>query len=89
LAALRSGSALADDLAAHLQRLDPSSQQRSFLDEIAQPALGQAPQAVPCLQDPSTLYRMHLDKVSLSEVQWFADGPAVVRSLNDTGHLAS
>jgi probable phosphoglycerate mutase len=35
---------------------------------------------------PSTLYRMHLDLVSLSEVQWFADGPAVVRSLNDTGH---
>jgi broad specificity phosphatase PhoE/ribonuclease HI len=35
---------------------------------------------------PTTLYRMHLDLVSLSEVQWFADGPAVVRSLNDTGH---
>ncbi|HWG95002.1 MAG TPA: bifunctional RNase H/acid phosphatase [Mycobacteriales bacterium] len=36
---------------------------------------------------PSALYRMHLDLVSLSEVQWFADGPAVVRSMNDTGHL--
>jgi ribonuclease H / adenosylcobalamin/alpha-ribazole phosphatase len=36
---------------------------------------------------PSSLYRMHLDLVSLSEVQWFADGPAVVRSMNDTGHL--
>ena len=35
---------------------------------------------------PSALYRMHLDLVSLSEVQWFADGPAVVRSLNDTHH---
>ena len=35
---------------------------------------------------PTALYRMHLDLVSLSEVQWFADGPAVVRSLNDTGH---
>ena len=37
---------------------------------------------------PSALYRMHLDLVSLSEVQWFADGPAVVRSLNDTHHYA-
>ncbi len=37
---------------------------------------------------PSALYRMHLDLACLSEVQWFADGPAVVRSLNDTGHLA-
>lgn len=36
---------------------------------------------------PSALYRMHLDLTSLSEVQWFADGPAVVRSLNDTRHL--
>jgi broad specificity phosphatase PhoE/ribonuclease HI len=34
----------------------------------------------------SSLYRMHLDLVSLSEVQWFADGPAVVRSMNDTHH---
>ena len=36
---------------------------------------------------PTALYRMHLDLACLSEVQWFADGPAVVRSLNDTGHL--
>lgn len=36
---------------------------------------------------PSALYRMHLDLACLSEVQWYADGPAVVRSLNDTGHL--
>jgi len=36
---------------------------------------------------PSALYRMHLDLACLSEVQWFADGPAVVRSLNDTGHV--
>jgi broad specificity phosphatase PhoE len=36
---------------------------------------------------PSALHRMHLDLASLSQVQWFADGPAVVRSLNDTGHL--
>ncbi|MFP5371028.1 MAG: bifunctional RNase H/acid phosphatase, partial [Actinomycetes bacterium] len=38
---------------------------------------------------PTSLYRMHLDLVSLSEVQWFADGPAVVRSMNDTGHLSA
>ena len=36
---------------------------------------------------PSALYRMHLDLACLSEVQWFADGPAVVRSLNDTAHV--
>jgi len=36
---------------------------------------------------PTALYRMHLDLASLSEVQWFSDGPAVVRKLNDTGHL--
>jgi broad specificity phosphatase PhoE/ribonuclease HI len=35
---------------------------------------------------PSALYRMHLDLVSLSTVQWFSDGPAVVRSMNDTHH---
>jgi broad specificity phosphatase PhoE/ribonuclease HI len=36
---------------------------------------------------PAALYRMHLDLASVSQVQWFADGPAVVRSMNDTGHL--
>ncbi|MCW2613066.1 MAG: Phosphoglycerate mutase [Frankiales bacterium] len=36
---------------------------------------------------PSALYRMHLDLACLSEVQWYADGPSVVRSMNDTGHL--
>ena len=35
----------------------------------------------------SALYRMHLDLTGLSEVQWFADGPAVVRSMNDTAHV--
>ncbi|MDP9436557.1 MAG: histidine phosphatase family protein, partial [Actinomycetota bacterium] len=36
---------------------------------------------------PSALHRMHLDLACLSEVRWYADGPAVVRSLNDTHHL--
>jgi broad specificity phosphatase PhoE/ribonuclease HI len=36
---------------------------------------------------PSSLYRMHLDLACLSEVQWFADGPSVVRSFNDTAHV--
>lgn len=39
------------------------------------------------LAPPEALYRMHLDVASLCEVHWYADGPAVVRSLNDTGHL--
>ena len=37
---------------------------------------------------PSALYRIHLDLAALSEVDWFADGPSVVRSMNDTHHLA-
>ncbi|MBE2999618.1 histidine phosphatase family protein [Nocardiopsis sp. HNM0947] len=34
------------------------------------------------------LYRMHLDTACLSRVDCYADGPMVVRSLNDTAHLA-
>jgi probable phosphoglycerate mutase len=37
---------------------------------------------------PSSLYRMHLDLACLSTVQWFADGPAVVRSMNETHYLS-
>lgn len=33
------------------------------------------------------LYRMHLDTACLTEVDYYADGPQVVRSLNDTAHL--
>ena len=40
------------------------------------------------LAPPPALRRMHLDVACLCEVNWYADGPAVVRSLNDTGHLA-
>jgi ribonuclease H / adenosylcobalamin/alpha-ribazole phosphatase len=36
----------------------------------------------------SSLYRMFLDTASLSRIDWYPDGPAVVRSLNDTAHLA-
>lgn len=35
----------------------------------------------------SVLYRLHLDVASLSVVDWFADGPATVRLVNDTSHL--
>jgi probable phosphoglycerate mutase len=35
----------------------------------------------------SALFRMHLDTASLSVLDWFADGQAVVRTLNDTHHL--
>jgi len=34
------------------------------------------------------LYRMHLDVAALCQVDWYADGPAVLRSFNDTGHLS-
>jgi len=38
---------------------------------------------------PSALYRMHLDPASLSVIDSWSDGPAVVRLLNDTGHLGA
>jgi broad specificity phosphatase PhoE len=41
------------------------------------------------LAPPAALYRMHLDVASLCEIDWYADGPAVLRSFNDTGHLAT
>ena len=39
------------------------------------------------LAPPAALFRIHLDVASLSEVDWYGDGPASVRSLNDTSHL--
>ena len=39
------------------------------------------------LAPPAALFRIHLDVASLSRVDWFADGPALVRSMNDTAHL--
>jgi len=35
----------------------------------------------------SALFRIHLDTAGLSIVDWHADGPAVVRLVNDTSHL--
>jgi ribonuclease H / adenosylcobalamin/alpha-ribazole phosphatase len=35
------------------------------------------------------LYRIHLDPASVSTVDWYADGPGVVRLVNDTSHLDS
>jgi probable phosphoglycerate mutase len=40
------------------------------------------------LAPPAALYRMHLDVAALSEIDWYADGPAVLRSFNDTSYLA-
>jgi broad specificity phosphatase PhoE/ribonuclease HI len=37
---------------------------------------------------PSLLYRLHLDLASLSIAEFFPDGPASVRLVNDTSHLA-
>jgi broad specificity phosphatase PhoE/ribonuclease HI len=36
---------------------------------------------------PGALYRMHLDLACLSHIDYYADGPAVVRAFNDTAHL--
>jgi probable phosphoglycerate mutase len=43
--------------------------------------------AAALLAPPAALYRMHLDVAALCEIDWYADGPAVLRSFNDTGHL--
>jgi broad specificity phosphatase PhoE/ribonuclease HI len=40
------------------------------------------------LEAPSgVLYRLHLDVASVSTVDWYADGPASVRTVNATAHL--
>ncbi len=41
------------------------------------------------LAPAAALFRIHLDVAALSEAAWFADGPALLRSLNDTAHLRS
>jgi len=43
--------------------------------------------AAAVLAPPPALYRMHLDVAALCEIDWYADGPAVLRSFNDTAHL--
>ena len=40
------------------------------------------------LAPPQALRRMHLDTACLCEIDWYAGGTGVVRSLNDTAHLA-
>jgi probable phosphoglycerate mutase len=44
--------------------------------------------AAALLAPPAALYRMHLDVGALCRVDWYADGPAVLRAFNDTGHLS-
>ena len=44
--------------------------------------------AAALLAPPPALYRMHLDVAALCEIDWYADGPAVLRSFNDTSHLS-
>lgn len=36
---------------------------------------------------PEAVYRMHLDLACLSIIDYYGDGPAVLRALNDTAHL--
>ncbi|MEU8197620.1 bifunctional RNase H/acid phosphatase [Microbispora amethystogenes] len=36
---------------------------------------------------PEALYRMHLDLACLSAIDYYSDGPSVVRTFNDTSHL--
>ncbi|GGS51360.1 bifunctional RNase H/acid phosphatase [Planobispora rosea] len=39
------------------------------------------------LAPPAALYRMHLDLACVSLIEYYADGPAVVKAFNDTSHL--
>ena len=39
------------------------------------------------LAPPESMRRMYLSVACLCDVDWYADGPAVVRTLNDTAHL--
>jgi ribonuclease H / adenosylcobalamin/alpha-ribazole phosphatase len=39
------------------------------------------------LAPPATLFRFQLDVASLCEIDWYADGPAMVRYVNNTAHL--
>jgi probable phosphoglycerate mutase len=39
------------------------------------------------LDAPQVLYRLHLDLCSITHVDWYPDGTAVVRRVNDTAHL--
>jgi ribonuclease H / adenosylcobalamin/alpha-ribazole phosphatase len=41
------------------------------------------------LAPPETLYRIHLDVASLSVIDWYDDGPAVVHRMNDVHHLST
>src|SRR5262249_52365240 len=36
--------------------------------------------------DHMVMYRLHLDLVSLTTIDWYPDGPAVVRGFNDINH---
>jgi ribonuclease H / adenosylcobalamin/alpha-ribazole phosphatase len=40
------------------------------------------------LAPPATLFRFQLDVASLCQIDWYADGPATVRSVNDIAHLS-
>jgi broad specificity phosphatase PhoE len=35
----------------------------------------------------NAVFRLHLDLASLSVVDWYVNGPSVVRLMNDTGYL--
>ncbi|MDQ1725987.1 MAG: ribonuclease / adenosylcobalamin/alpha-ribazole phosphatase [Frankiaceae bacterium] len=37
----------------------------------------------------SSVYRLHIEAASITEMDWYADGPAVLRVLNETAHLRS
>jgi ribonuclease H / adenosylcobalamin/alpha-ribazole phosphatase len=43
--------------------------------------------AAALLAPSAALFRMHLDVAALCQIDWYPDGPALLRSYNDTAHL--
>jgi probable phosphoglycerate mutase len=79
-------AATARRVAAALERLLSAHQSRTLLlVSHVTPIKTLACQAM--LAPPAALFRISLDVASLCEIDWYPDGPAVVRSLNDTAHL--
>ena len=38
---------------------------------------------------PTSVYRVHIQAASITEIDWYDDGSAILRTLNETAHLRS
>ena len=65
-----------------------SARVTAALHRVLAARAGQTVLIVSHVTPSAALYRMHLDVAALCVIDWYADGPAVLRSFNDTGHLS-